>query len=99
MVEDSIEEPMTDEEVAEIKAQEDEAARIAAEAAEDAKVDELIEESNKERPVVTRDESEALPANFKCIKNKNGFFVETIGSGWVKLTKGQILKLAEIIAD
>lgn len=43
--------------------------------------------------------SEALPEKLKVIKNKNGFFIETIGQGWVKLTKGQLLRLAELISE
>lgn len=45
------------------------------------------------------EKSEDLPKNLRAIKNKNGFFIETIGQGWVKLTKGQLLRLAELINE
>jgi len=99
MFDETPEYKLTEEEKDEIREQEAEAERIAVQAAEDAEVDKLIEESNKERPIVAKGKSEELPSDLKFIKNKNGFFIETLGTGWIKLTKGQVLKLAELIVD
>lgn len=65
----------------------------------DSNVDDSIKKDQDDRKVTVKGKSEALPEKLKVIKNKNGFFIETIGQGWVKLTKGQLLRLAELISE
>lgn len=63
----------------------------------DKAVDDLIDEKKKTKKVASNEKSEDLPKNLKVLNKKNGFFIETIGQGWVKLSKGQLLRLVEIV--